>query len=144
MLVLRPAGNANRCGENATMYRFYLVANAHLDPVWLWDGREGLNQGIQTCRTMLDLRREAAFLESPLTTLSVWASPRTLPRTGSLASLLPDSLTLHALQTTADGGLSVCVQNGTNAPVVGTVTVAGTIHVLGEVPPHVIQTITVR
>jgi len=22
---------------------FHLIANAHLDPVWLWDWREGLN-----------------------------------------------------------------------------------------------------
>jgi alpha-mannosidase len=34
---------------------FHLIANAHLDPVWLWDWREGMNEGIITCRTMLDL-----------------------------------------------------------------------------------------
>ena len=34
-------------------YVFHLLANAHLDPVWLWDWREGLNEGIATCRTML-------------------------------------------------------------------------------------------
>jgi hypothetical protein len=32
---------------------FHLLANTHLDPVWLWDWREGLNEGIATCRTML-------------------------------------------------------------------------------------------
>jgi alpha-mannosidase len=37
---------------------FHLVANAHLDPVWLWDWRDGLNEGIITCRTMLDLMDE--------------------------------------------------------------------------------------
>ena len=36
----------------------HLIANAHLDPVWLWDRHEGLNQGIATCRTMLDLLDE--------------------------------------------------------------------------------------
>lgn len=36
----------------------HLIANAHLDPVWLWDWREGLNEGIATCRTMLDLMDE--------------------------------------------------------------------------------------
>lgn len=36
----------------------HLIANAHLDPVWLWDWREGLNEGIQTCRTVLDLMDE--------------------------------------------------------------------------------------
>ncbi len=37
---------------------FHLLPNAHLDPVWLWDWREGLNEGIVTCRTMLDLMDE--------------------------------------------------------------------------------------
>jgi alpha-mannosidase len=39
-------------------YTFHLIANAHLDPVWLWDWREGLNEGIITCRTILDLMDE--------------------------------------------------------------------------------------
>ncbi len=39
-------------------YTFHLIANAHLDPVWLWDWREGLNQGLTTCRTVLDLMDE--------------------------------------------------------------------------------------
>ena len=34
---------------------FHLLPNAHLDPVWLWDWREGLNEGITTTRTILDL-----------------------------------------------------------------------------------------
>jgi alpha-mannosidase len=33
----------------------HVIPNAHLDPVWLWDAREGLNEGVATCRTMLDL-----------------------------------------------------------------------------------------
>lgn len=37
---------------------FHLIANAHLDPVWLWDWREGLNEGLVTCRTILDLMDE--------------------------------------------------------------------------------------
>ncbi|HOF17482.1 MAG TPA: glycoside hydrolase family 38 [Phycisphaerae bacterium] len=37
---------------------FHLLANAHLDPVWLWDWREGLNEGLITCRTILDLMEE--------------------------------------------------------------------------------------
>lgn len=40
------------------MLRFHLIANAHLDPVWLWDWREGLNEGLITCRTVLDLMDE--------------------------------------------------------------------------------------
>jgi alpha-mannosidase len=38
--------------------RFHLLANAHLDPVWLWDWREGLNQGITTCHTVVRLMDE--------------------------------------------------------------------------------------
>jgi alpha-mannosidase len=41
-----------------TMTQFHLIANSHLDPVWLWDWREGLNEGIQTVRTVLDLMDE--------------------------------------------------------------------------------------
>jgi alpha-mannosidase len=37
---------------------FHLIPNAHLDPVWLWDWREGLNEGLVTCRTILDLMDE--------------------------------------------------------------------------------------
>ncbi|MFH1969092.1 MAG: glycoside hydrolase family 38 C-terminal domain-containing protein [Verrucomicrobiota bacterium] len=37
---------------------FHLIANAHLDPVWLWDWHEGLNEGIITSRTILDLMDE--------------------------------------------------------------------------------------
>src|SRR4051812_21791733 len=36
-------------------FTFHLIPNAHLDPVWLWDWREGLNEGLITCRTILDL-----------------------------------------------------------------------------------------
>ncbi len=37
---------------------FHLLPNAHLDPVWLWDWREGLNEGLINCRTVLDLMDE--------------------------------------------------------------------------------------
>ena len=36
----------------------HLIGNAHLDPVWLWDRREGLNEGLTTVNTMLDLMDE--------------------------------------------------------------------------------------
>ena len=36
-------------------YVFHVLPNAHLDPVWLWDWREGLNEAIVTTRTILDL-----------------------------------------------------------------------------------------
>ena len=37
---------------------FHLLGNAHLDPTWLWDWREGLNEGLITVRTILDLMEE--------------------------------------------------------------------------------------
>ncbi len=37
---------------------FHLIGNAHLDPVWIWDWREGLNEGITTTRTILDMMDE--------------------------------------------------------------------------------------
>ena len=39
-------------------YVFHLLPNAHLDPVWLWNRQEGLNEGINTTRTMLDFMDE--------------------------------------------------------------------------------------
>jgi len=33
----------------------HLIANAHLDPVWLWDWKEGLNEGITTVRSIVKL-----------------------------------------------------------------------------------------
>ena len=41
---------------------FHLIGNSHLDPVWLWDWREGLNEGLITVRTMLDLMDEIPAL----------------------------------------------------------------------------------
>lgn len=37
---------------------FHLLPNAHLDPVWLWDWREGLTEGVTTVQTILDLMDE--------------------------------------------------------------------------------------
>jgi alpha-mannosidase len=37
---------------------FHLLPNAHLDPVWLWDWREGLTEGVTTVKTVLDLMDE--------------------------------------------------------------------------------------
>ena len=36
----------------------HLVANSHLDPVWLWEKREGLDEAISTVLTVLKLMRE--------------------------------------------------------------------------------------
>ena len=35
--------------------QIHLIGNSHLDPVWLWDWREGLNEALITVRTILDL-----------------------------------------------------------------------------------------
>ena len=41
---------------------FHLIANAHLDPVWMWDWREGFNTGLTTVRTILNLMDEYSDL----------------------------------------------------------------------------------
>jgi len=41
-----------------TSFVFHMIPNAHLDPVWLWDWREGFEEGISTCRSVLDLMDE--------------------------------------------------------------------------------------
>ena len=40
------------------MLTIHVLPNAHLDPVWLWDGREGLNQGIRSMRSTVALMDE--------------------------------------------------------------------------------------
>lgn len=42
--------------------RVHLIPNSHLDPVWLWDWREGLTEGLITVRTILDLMDEDSAL----------------------------------------------------------------------------------
>ena len=44
------------------MFTFHVIPNAHIDPVWLWDKAEGLNQAIRTFRSVLDLMDEFPFL----------------------------------------------------------------------------------
>ncbi len=41
-----------------TAFVFHMLPNAHLDPVWFRDWREGLNEGSITTRTVLDLMDE--------------------------------------------------------------------------------------
>jgi len=36
----------------------HLLPNGHLDPVWLWDLREGLNEGIALVRSVIRLMEE--------------------------------------------------------------------------------------
>jgi alpha-mannosidase len=44
--------------QNNNPIRFHLIPNAHLDPVWLWDWREGATEAVSTARTLLDLMDE--------------------------------------------------------------------------------------
>lgn len=41
----------------------YLIGNAHLDPVWLWDWREGYAENNATMKSMLDRLDEFDFLQ---------------------------------------------------------------------------------
>jgi len=46
----------------STSHVLHLLPNAHLDPVWLWDWREGMNEGIITTRTVqMFLRGKPVF-----------------------------------------------------------------------------------
>jgi alpha-mannosidase len=54
----RPSITSNSCAMSSVRYVFHLLPNAHLDPVWLWDWREGLNEGRITIATILDLMDE--------------------------------------------------------------------------------------
>lgn len=60
----RPLSPHNNRKHNMSgkKYTFHLLPNAHLDPVWLWDWREGFEEGIVTCRTALDMMDEFPFL----------------------------------------------------------------------------------
>ena len=44
------------------MKTIHILPNAHLDPVWLWDATEGLDQGTRSLRATLDLMDEFPFL----------------------------------------------------------------------------------
>src|SRR5437016_13718982 len=48
----------SRAEKQKALFTFHLIPNAHLDPVWLWDWREGANEALVTCRTILDLMDE--------------------------------------------------------------------------------------
>ncbi len=37
----------------------HMIGNAHLDPVWLWDWREGLQEALDTCWAAVDRLRES-------------------------------------------------------------------------------------
>jgi alpha-mannosidase len=50
---------ASRVGDGQRVATtLHLIGSAHLDPVWLWDWREGMNEGIATCRAMVGLLKE--------------------------------------------------------------------------------------
>ncbi|WP_081722334.1 alpha-mannosidase [Geminisphaera colitermitum] len=55
-----PASSGARAATAATATKttLHLIGSAHLDPVWLWDWREGMNEGIATCRAISAMLRE--------------------------------------------------------------------------------------
>lgn len=40
------------------MKRIHIVANAHLDPVWLWRWQEGCSEALSTFQTAVELTDE--------------------------------------------------------------------------------------
>ncbi len=57
-----PKGEDKRQRASKTKVRLHLIGNAHIDPVWLWDWREGMNEAIATCRAMVDLLNEFPWM----------------------------------------------------------------------------------
>ncbi len=63
--------------------RVHMVGNAHIDPMWIWDWREGMHEVLQTFRSAVDRLdeeggRRSSFHGSP----SRPFSPSWLPATG--------------------------------------------------------------
>ena len=52
------------------MKNVYLVANAHLDPVWLWRWEEGCAEALSTFRTAAELTEEFPGLDRKSTRLN--------------------------------------------------------------------------
>lgn len=44
--------------DTSSTITIHLIPNAHLDPVWLWDWREGFTEMVTTTRLLLDLMEE--------------------------------------------------------------------------------------
>ena len=40
------------------MKKYYLIGNAHLDPVWMWNWQEGCSEAKATVRSALDRMKE--------------------------------------------------------------------------------------
>lgn len=36
----------------------HLLPNAHIDPAWLWNWREGVAEAVSTCRCIVELMQE--------------------------------------------------------------------------------------
>ena len=44
------------------MKRLHLICNAHLDPLWMWDGDEGLASALATFRSAVQLAGEYDYI----------------------------------------------------------------------------------
>jgi len=51
-------GDSARISNKPPVKTIHLIPNAHVDPVWLWDSREGLTAGLATCRAVIALMEE--------------------------------------------------------------------------------------
>jgi len=57
--------------EDSKSYTVHMIANAHIDPVWLWTEDEGREVVLATCRTMVEMLRkhpEFTFVRSSAAT----------------------------------------------------------------------------
>ena len=52
------AQSPNSWPPQASQYRFHMIGNAHIDPVWLWPWSEGVSIVLSTFRSALDRMNE--------------------------------------------------------------------------------------
>ena len=52
------AQSPNSWPPQASQYRFHMIGNAHIDPVWLWPWSEGMSVVLSTFRSALDRMNE--------------------------------------------------------------------------------------
>jgi alpha-mannosidase len=57
-LIANPHTALNDWPQNASAFRFHMIGNAHIDPVWLWPWSEGIAVVHSTFRSALDRMKE--------------------------------------------------------------------------------------
>ena len=43
--------------------KLYVIANSHMDPIWLWRLREGRSTWLNTCRSVVRMLKKYPFLK---------------------------------------------------------------------------------